>query len=419
MNDSQHIRVPELGTSVIEIPRALAIELRDREICAVQPTRSPDRWALSAFRCVGVLTVEGTTLEIEPKASLDALVHMVSRGGRQATLEHQVVKREAGRSVPTALARALAHEASALAAGGLMRGYRTVEESAMVVRGRWDVPRQLGRRPGMPLPVELTLDDFTVDIDENRMLAGAIAVAKRFDGLSPAVRTALDASSIDLAGVQPIRLGSRLPRISLDRRSERYAPALRIARWVLEQAAWTQRSGRQQGHGFLVEMAAVFESFVAAELTCALQMRGLTLGSQETEWRLDSDGVLMFRPDLVVRDGSRIVTVADTKYKVLAGGLRSVRNADAYQALAYATAMGAKNAELIYTGEQEWYERMAIRGSGVSVGIHVLPLNGEGEMLRGRVAAIAERISVDAAAQARSESRGFRKAPLSEERIGP
>lgn len=394
MTAVQHIRVQELGTSVVEIPRALAVELRDREICAVQPTRAPDRWALSAFRRVGVLTVEGTTLEIEPKASLDALVHMVSRGGRQATLEHQVVEREAERSMPTALARALARETSALAAGGLLRGYRTVEESGMVVRGRWDVSRQLGRRPGMPLPVELTLDDFTVDIDENRMLAGALAVAKRFDGLPSAVRAVLDASSIDLAGVQPTRLGSRLPRISLDRRSERYAPALRIARWILEQAAWTQRSGPQQGRGFLVDMAAVFEGFVAAELASALQSRHLTLGSQESDWRLDAGGALMFRPDLVVRDGSRIVTVADTKYKVLTGGLRSVRNADAYQVLAYATAMGAKNAELIYAGERASYDRMAIRGADISVGIHVLPLDGGGDSLQDRVRAIAELITV-------------------------
>lgn len=415
MTDVQHVRVQELGTSVIEIPRALAVELRAREICAVQPTRSPDRWALSAFRRVGVLTVEGTTLEIEPKASLDALVHMVSRGGRQATLEHQVVERESARSMPTALAHALAHETSALAAGGLLRGYRTVEETGMVVRGRWDVPRQIGRRPGMPLPVELTIDDFTVDIDENRMLAGALAIAKRFDGLPPAVRAALEASSIDLAGVQPIRLGSRLPRISLDRRSERYAPALRVARWILEQAAWTQRSGVQQGRGFLVDMAAVFESFVAAELMAALRTRNLTLGSQETDWRLDMDGALTFRPDLVVRDDSRIVTVADTKYKVLAGGLRSVRNTDAYQILAYATAMGAKNAELIYTGEWASYERMAIRGSGITVGIHVLPLSGGGEALRDRIAAIAERISVDATARAPVESRRFRKSPLVED----
>ena len=40
-----------------------------------------------------------------------------------------------------------------------------------------------------------------------------------------------------------------------------YAPALRVARWILERAAWTQRSGMQQGRGFLVDMAAVIEDF--------------------------------------------------------------------------------------------------------------------------------------------------------------
>ena len=42
------------------------------------------------------------------------------------------------------------------------------------VRGRVRIAQQLRRRTGLPLPVEVTYDDFTPDILENRLLRAAI-----------------------------------------------------------------------------------------------------------------------------------------------------------------------------------------------------------------------------------------------------
>lgn len=388
----RRLAVAELGSSIVQIPRNVALALRDARICAVQPTHDPDRWALSSFTRVGTFVRDGVALEIVPKASVESIVHMVSRAGHQMPLSQHEHTKSGDRALSSALARALADQLGAIAARGLLRGYRTIDETGSVVRGRWDVPRQINRRPGMSLPLELTVDDFTPDISENQLLAGAAAIARRFDRLPETTRAALEAVEPAFSGVEPLRTASRLPHVVLDRRNAHYAPALAIAAWILTASAWSQRSGAQAANAFLVDMAAIFEDFVAEELRLALRQDGFELGTQETQWRLDREGNVRLRPDLVVRRRGRVVAIADTKYKILPGGLAAVPNDDVYQALAYATALGAPRADLIYVGANASARRMQVRGAAVSVGVHELPLTGSPADLQASITGLAARL---------------------------
>lgn len=388
----RRLSVAELGSSVVEIPRSVALALRDAHICAVQPTHDAGQWALSSFTRVGTFVRDGVAIEIVPKASVESIVHMVSRAGHQLPLSQHEYTRSGDRALSSALAQALADQLGVLAARGLLQGYRTIDETGSVVRGRWDVPRQIGRRPGIPLPLELTVDDFTTDISENQLLAGALAIVRRFDRLPETTRAALEAVRGAFSGVEPLRPTSRLPRIVLDRRNAHYASALAIAAWILAASAWSQRSGPQTANTFLIDMAAIFEDFVAEELCVALRRHGFELGTQETQWRLDRDGGVRLRPDLVVRRSGRVVAVADTKYKILPGGLASVPNDDIYQALAYATALDVPSAELIYVGEHESTRRLQVHGADVSLGVHVLPLTGSPTDLQASIASMTARL---------------------------
>src|SRR5208282_4163940 len=62
---------------------------------------------------------------------------------------------------------------------GLLQGYRKIEEAANVVRGRIRFNDQIKERYGVVPPVEIVYDDFTEDIDENRILKAAIGRLKR------------------------------------------------------------------------------------------------------------------------------------------------------------------------------------------------------------------------------------------------
>src|SRR5206468_10759010 len=60
-------------------------------------------------------------------------------------------------------------------AQGLLQGYRTIEETSLVLRGRLREADQFRARPGLPLPVDVRHDDYTVDIPENQLLLVAEA----------------------------------------------------------------------------------------------------------------------------------------------------------------------------------------------------------------------------------------------------
>ena len=72
-----------------------------------------------------------------------------------------------------ALVRAYLRHAERALARGLLQGYQSVEDAQPGIRGRVREADQLRRRFGLPLPVEVRYDDYTTDIDENRLLRAA------------------------------------------------------------------------------------------------------------------------------------------------------------------------------------------------------------------------------------------------------
>ena len=61
---------------------------------------------------------------------------------------------------------------------GLLQGYVSVEDALMGVRGRIRFDEQLRRRQSVTLPVEARWDEFTEDIEENRLLKAATRILR-------------------------------------------------------------------------------------------------------------------------------------------------------------------------------------------------------------------------------------------------
>ncbi len=79
-----------------------------------------------------------------------------------------------------ALARLFATQAETGLRQGLLKGYVSVDETALVMRGRVRMSEQARRHHGRLVPLEVTHDEFTEDIAENRLLRTA---AKACSGL--------------------------------------------------------------------------------------------------------------------------------------------------------------------------------------------------------------------------------------------
>ncbi|WP_458042312.1 MULTISPECIES: McrC family protein [Bacteria] len=388
----REIVVMEKGETLVDLTFAQAIELQGLRVCRVLPTATAGQWRVTDVSRVGVVALTDVAIVIKPKTPVRSIIHMASLGAMQLSIDEGEVSHGADSPLPSALADALVHSIDVVTRRGLLKGYQSVQESASVVRGRWDIARQLAVRPGIPLPIEIDYDDFTEDISENRILYSALRRLRDVPDLTTATRRRLNDLLIRFSEVTGLPRGMRLPDIITTRLNAHYSPALQIARVVLDAVAWTHSDGHLRGGTFLVNMALVFERYVAHILQVELADAGYGVEAQDQQWRLDTGKHVVLRPDIVISRAGPPVTVADTKYKVFADAAGSPPNGDVYQALAYALALGVKDAHLLYVSGDATPRRFDIPSVGVRVHAHAVDLDGPASEVDASVRALAVRL---------------------------
>ena len=298
-----------------------------------------------------------------------------------------------------ALAHAVERRIDAALRQGVLQGYREVEESSLVVRGRIREADQIRRHFGRTPPVEIAYDAYTADTAENRILRAAVERLLRLPGVPGAVRRRLAHQRVRLADALPLVRGQALPRWQPSRLNSRYQPALRLCEAVLRGSSpehLPPGADPLAVDGFLFDMNQLFEDFVTVALSAALKERGLAPRPQDPH-HLDTAGLVRIRPDLVVRGGDGVtpIAVVDAKYKVEKADGR--HNADLYQALAYATVLGLGEAHLVYAAGRRRERCHEVRGtptgpegSGVRLYQHGLDLSREPGQLLSTLREIAE-----------------------------
>ncbi len=161
---------------------------------------------------------------------------------------------------------------------------------------------------------------------------------------------------------------------------------LHLADLVLDGVSVEHRAGDVVAHGWVLDMAWLFETLVAEVLEQRLRQGPAgRLRAQRTH-DLDPTGHLKIKPDLeVVQDGT-VVAVGDTKYKLLDEDGR-FPNADAYQLIAYAARLGLDDAHLIYAGAPgEVPDRYPITGTGVTLHVHAIDITADLDDVEGQIA---------------------------------
>lgn len=375
--------VNERGQTTLPLSRAQATELRALGVCYVQPGASSTEWVVGDVRAVGNIALDGLRLVIRPKVPLRSVLYMASVARMQVEVADTVFDVDEDQSVPAALAEAFVSALDAATSRGLIKGYVNQEESAMLVRGRWDVARQLRVRPGLPVPVELMADEFTEDVSENRILHTALRAILRLDDIPPdTTRRARQLTSL-FTHVGTLRRGEQLPSSRQTRLNRHLMFSLFLGETLLRSAAWTQVTGAARAGTFLIDMARTFEGFIGEALRRALLPRHLAVELQDGHsWRFDTRGQIRLRPDIVVRSRDVPIAVADTKYKPWGDKPGSPPNADVYQAVAYALTTGLTSAHLIYVAGDVDPRRYEIESAGVTVVAHSLDLGGAPRELR-------------------------------------
>ena len=276
------------------------------------PPDEGTKWVLRPSSHIGTVRLGDLSLIVRPKIPIDRVMFLVAYA-----LDPRDWKKyfdlQPNPDVLESIIPAFVHHTRQAVHRGLLQGYRHEEEALHTVRGRIRFDDQINRRFGVPLPLEVAFDEFTEDIEENRLLKTALyrlahlpvrsAQAKRdVHALRPVFNTVV---------LGTYRRG--IPKVQYTRLNSHYRPAVELARLIIENSSLELLHGETTGASFMLDMNRVFGQF----LVVALKEE---LGLSEREWgrgrlTLDEDNHIRLEPDLSWQSGGRYWFVGDAKYK--------------------------------------------------------------------------------------------------------
>lgn len=316
-----------------------------------------------ARQWVGVIQLDGVTLEILPKVERDDiaeeeagvrrnLLWFLAVAGAVPMRERDLARLDTRRApLLEALAALFAGRLRDELLQGPARAYVTREENLRRFKGRLMVPAQVAHNAAHRERFYCRFDELSEDTALNRVLrAACVKLARRT--WRPETQDALLRCQEELDGVAPLdpAAARRLAeRVTLDRRSERFRDVFTFARLVLDDESPEPVAGATGTFTLLFDMNVVFERFVAGFLRRHVlpTLEGWHLAVQaagERRWLLGPAEVghgsaVLLAPDLLLtrEDGARVVV--DTKWKAIhprgASSRKRPPNDDFYQLHAY------------------------------------------------------------------------------------
>ena len=363
----------------------------------VSPTTDRDGgYRLRPSSYVGAVNIGDLAVIVRPKIPVGRVMFLMTYALNPKHWRDESIDLAPDNDVLEAVALAFAHRAQQAIRRGLLRGYRREEDALNTVRGQIRFADQIGRRYGLPLPIEVAYDEYTEDIEQNRLLKSAVHRLSHIQMRSATTKQ-------EVRRLWPVfdmvQLGSyapgTVPQIRYTRLDEHYRPAVELARLIIENSSLELFGGRVTSASFLIDMNLVFERFLYVAL-------GEALGIAGDQWRrgesleLDEGGRIDVKPDLSwwtpgsAGRGPLPRFVGDAKYKKL--DTPGFRHADIYQMLAYCTAADLPSGLLIYASNEGEPAEYRINHAGKTIEVAALDLSGTPEAILDSVRQLAGRV---------------------------
>ena len=351
-----------------------------------------DCYDLTPSSEIGAIFAGDLAIEIQPKIPIDRVLFMVSYALDPKRWWENPFQFAESSLVEAVIPGFVVHVRRAFQRG-VLQGYRIEEAALTTSRGRLRFDDQLRKQFGFFPPAEVRYDEFTEDIEPNRLIKAAIVSLGQMRIRSDEARRSLRAFDALLATVSLVHFDrQRLPDIHFNRLNEHYRPAINLARLILRSMSIELAHGQVCAASFLVDMNQVFEDFVVVALREALGLSKQTFpqGAEGRRLRLDEAGVVKLEPDISWWEESHCTFVGDIKYKLLEAS--GNKNGDLYQLLAYVTATDLVGGLLIYaSGESEPVVHQVVN-SGKKLELATLDLHGTPEMILEQIQELAKSV---------------------------
>lgn len=381
----------DLAAAEIEALQRLAPQLR------IELSRGVSgQYELTPDSHVGIIRFAETVIEIRPKLPMDRFFFILSYAVDPSLWRREHVEFDAADSVLEAVAPAFCRLVADATRRGLLHGYRNEQQALPLVRGQIRFTEQIQRRYGLLLPVEVSFDEFTEDIDENRILLAALHRLSRLPIRSEGVRRGLHEVMAAFHAVQLSRMTSlSIPVIHFTRLNEHYKPAVSLATLILKWCSLELGQEGSTGTAFLVDMNEVFERFVHRALQEELHLSDPVFPLGQTGLCLDEARAVRMVPDLSWWAGRQCRFVGDVKYKKTT--VAGVVHHDLYQLLAYLVATNLQAGMLIYAAGEDAPVQHTVRHAGKTLVVEALNLTGNTTEILAQVSELAHGIRLLAA----------------------
>jgi 5-methylcytosine-specific restriction enzyme subunit McrC len=310
--------VTDSGASLIKVERVSGSHARVRVLDAV-----------------GVVSVTGLQLLIEPKIPKAHLLFLAERSGALPAMAKQRVMLKEDQHLASLVTHWFVTALERLLEEGLSRDYRVERGRQDAVRGRLDPVQTARMLYRGQVGVYSEYEEFDFDTALNRLLLAAAQIVASGSSLTTGLRqrAARAIKCMDDVGL----LRSSDMRAEVDRAAAHYRDGITLAKEVIRSSGRGLEASATMGWAFLFRTAAPVESGLRAILKEALayetrvEKRTFPLG----------DSSKTVSPDLVFGD---VEAIGDIKYKV--------RNddwarADLYEVVAFAEAAGVSEAVLV------------------------------------------------------------------------
>ena len=324
----------------------------NRELVRVK--RQGKNIALQVVNFVGVLdTPCGSRIEILPKVAANdenpelarkTLLKMLSVVEKLKLEQfHQSSLQTLKQPLFEVLITQFLQATSKLIKRGLRSQYKRIEKETSFLKGQLLTAKQIRQRPGRQHYFQVSHDVFTADRAENRLLHSAIAQVFKWTKSTNNQRLARELLFVFHDIEKSTDYKSDFRKWSKDRTLAHYRDIKPWCELILSQQSPITMSGLNNGVSFLFPMEVLFERYVAAKLkrqiskplrlTEQTQSKALTKHKEQNWFKL--------RPDIVVYNDKTIVSVMDTKWKLLNQNLNTGKDkynlaqSDMYQLFAY------------------------------------------------------------------------------------
>jgi len=305
------------------------------------------QWQLTAQGWVGYIPISADLgLHLLPKVPLGNLFRMLEYAYRLKSFYflEGLTSCDTLQEFYEQLANVLASRILDRGRKGYYREYKDRSDQLSFVSGRMDL-KQLACR-SWDVNIKCYYQEHKSDIEDNRILAWTLYKISRSglctDRILPNIRKAYrnilgHASLIPCSGKDCV--GRLYYRLNTD-----YQPMHALCHFFLDQTGPSHTSGDYSMLPFLINMARLYELFVAQWLKVNLPP-GFEIKAQE-KVDIDKDGYVSFAIDLVLYDtvNNTVRCVLDTKYKTNQTPLPG----DVSQVATYAIAKNCKEAVLVY-----------------------------------------------------------------------